>query len=58
MVTEGAFDRPKCRFIVLHKKCESEKETVKAMALTCVVLHKICIYRRDLIQFLILVMIL
>ena len=49
MVTEGAIGRLKYKFRVLHKKCESDKETVKPMALACVVLHNICIDRGDLI---------
>ena len=49
MVTEGAFDQIKSRFRVLHKKCESYKKTVKAMALAYVVLHNIYIDRGDLI---------
>ena len=38
MVTEGAFGKPKGRFRVLHRKCESNKE----MGLGCVVLHNLC----------------
>ena len=49
MVTEGAFGRLKSRFSVLHKKCESDEETVKAMALACVILQNIFIDRGDLI---------
>ena len=49
LVTEGAFDQLKSRFRVLHKKCESDKETVKAMVLACIALHNICIDRGDLI---------
>ena len=41
MVTEGVL----ADFRVLHKKCESDKEIVKVMALACV----ICIDRGDLI---------
>ena len=50
MVTEGAFDQLKSRFRVLHKKCESDKEIVKAMVLACIVLHNTCIDRGDLIS--------
>ena len=49
MVTEGAFGRLKSRFRVLHRKCESHKDTVKAMGLACVVLHNICIEKGDLV---------
>ena len=49
MVTEGTFGRLKSRFRILHKKCESDKETVKVMPLASVVLHNICIDRRNLI---------
>ena len=49
MVTEKAFGRLKSRFRVLHKKCESDKKTVKAMALACVILHNICIDTGDVI---------
>ena len=50
MVTEGAFDQLKSRFRVLHKRCESDKEIVKAMVLACIVLHNTCIDRGDLIS--------
>ena len=49
LVTEGAFDRLKSQFRVLHRKCESNKNTVKAMGLACVVLHNIRIEKGDLI---------
>ena len=48
MVTEGAFGKLKERFRILHKKCESNKETVKVMGFTCVILHNICIDKGDL----------
>ena len=47
MVTEAAFGKLKRRFRVLQRKCESRKETVKAMALACIVLHNICIEQGD-----------
>ena len=50
MVTEGAFEQLKSRFRVLHKRCESDKEIVKAMVLACIVLHNTCIDRGDLIS--------
>ena len=49
MVTEGAFGKLKSRFRVLHRTCESQKETMKAMSLACVILHNICIERGDMI---------
>ena len=47
MVTEGAFGKLKGRFRVLHRKCESNKETIKIMGLGCVVLHNLCIDKGD-----------
>ena len=47
LVTEGAFARLKSRFRVLHRKCESNKNTVKIMGLSCVFLHNICIEKDD-----------
>ena len=49
MVTESAFGRLKSGFRVLHRKCESNQDTVKMMGLACVVLHNICIERGDLV---------
>ena len=49
LVTEGAFGRLKSRFRVLHRKCESNKNTVKAMDLACVVLHNMCVEKGNLI---------
>ena len=49
MVTEGAFGKLKERFRILHRKCESNKETVKVMGFTCVILHNICIDKGDLV---------
>ena len=49
MVTEGAFGKLKGRFRVLHRKCESNKETVKKMGLACVVLRNLCIDKGDFI---------
>ena len=49
MVTEGAFGKLKERFRILHKKCESNNETVKVMGFTCVILHNICIDKGDLV---------
>ena len=43
MVSEGAFGKFKSRFRVLHRKCESSKESVKAMGLAAVVLHNTCL---------------
>ena len=41
MVTEGAFGKLNRRFQILHRKCESNKETVKIMCLACVILYNI-----------------
>ena len=49
LVTEGAFELLKSRFRVLHRRCESNKETVKLMGLACVVLQNICIVQGDLV---------
>ena len=49
MVTEGAFGKLKERFRIFHKKYESNKETVKIMALAFVILHNICIDKGDLV---------
>ena len=43
MVSEGAFGKFKSRFRVLHRKCESSKESVKAMGWAAVVLHNTCL---------------
>ena len=47
MVTEGASDKLKDRFRVLHCKCESDKETVKIVGLACVVFHNLRIDKGD-----------
>ena len=47
MVTEGAYGKLKGRWRVLSRKCESKVETVKAITLACVVLHNVCIAKRD-----------
>ena len=49
MVTEGAFGKLKSVWRVLHRKCESGKDTVKLMTLTCVVLHNFMIANGELI---------
>ena len=49
MVTEGAFGKLKSRFRVLHRKCESHKDTVKIMTLACVVIHNLSISRGDIL---------
>ena len=48
MVTEGAIGKLNGRFRILHRKCESNKETVKIMGLTICILHRICIDKGDL----------
>ena len=45
IVTEGAFGKLKRRFRILQKR-----ETVKIMGLACVILHNICIDKRDLVS--------
>ena len=49
LFAEGAFIHLKSRSSVLHRKCESNKNTFKAMSFACVVLHNIFIEKRDLI---------
>ena len=49
MVSEGSFGKLKSRFRVLHRKCESSKESVKAMGLAAVVLHNICLEMGDIL---------
>ena len=41
MATEGTFGKLKGRFQILHRKRESNKETIKIMGLACVILHNI-----------------
>ena len=48
MVTEGAFGKLTGRCRIFHRKCESNKETVKIMGLACVILHNIYIDKGDL----------
>ena len=47
MVSECAFGSLKGRWRILQRKCESKKETVKCVALACIVLHNVCIERCD-----------
>ena len=49
IATEGAFGKLKGRFRIFHRKCESNKETVKIVGLACVILHNICIDKGDLV---------
>ena len=49
MVSEGTFGKLKSRFRVLHKECESHKETVKIMTLACIVLHNLSILMKDIL---------
>ena len=49
MVTVGAFGKLKERFRILRRKYESNKEIVKVMGLTRVILHNICIDKGDLV---------
>ena len=47
MVTESAYGQLKGRWRVLLRKCESSSEKVRINALACMVLHNICIDRKD-----------
>ena len=47
MVLEGAYRKMKGRWSVLSRKWESKVETVKAITLAYVVLHNVCIAKRD-----------
>ena len=49
MVSEGAFSEFRSQFRVLHRKCESSKESVKAMDLAAVALHNISLEMRDIL---------
>ena len=49
MVTEGAYGQLKGRWRVLLRKCESRSEDVRTATLACMVLHNICILRKDTI---------
>lgn len=49
MSVEIAFGLLKSRFRVLCRKCETSKDTAINMALTCIVLHNICIERKDVL---------
>ena len=50
MVSEGAFEKLKSRFRILHKKCESSKDAVKSMGLAAVVLHNLCLEFGDMLS--------
>ena len=43
MVVECAYGMLKSRWRVLHRKCDSNNETMKVKTLACIVLHNICI---------------
>ena len=47
MVDERAFGQLKSRFRVLYRKLECQPDTVKLAALSCLVLHNICIDAND-----------
>ena len=47
MVVEGSFGLLKSRFRILHRKCETCKDTTVIMALACIILRIICIERGD-----------
>ena len=48
MVTEGAFGKLKEGFRIVHRKCDSSKETVRIMGLDCVILRRNSIDKGDL----------
>ncbi|XP_046854710.1 protein ALP1-like [Xenia sp. Carnegie-2017] len=50
MVTEGAFGQLKGRWHVLYRKCESNRKSVRMTVLACLVLHKICLMKKDTIS--------
>ena len=50
MVVEAAFGQLKGRWRVLFRKNESSPTEVKMTALTCVILHNICIEKEDTIS--------
>ena len=43
MVVECAYGMLKSRWRVLHRRCDSNNETMKVKTLACIVLHNICI---------------
>ena len=47
MVTERTFGQLKSRWRVLYRKLECQPDAVKLAALTCIVLHNICIAAND-----------
>lgn len=47
MVTEGAYGQLKGRWRVLFRKCESSRDDVRLVTLACMVLHNVCIARKD-----------
>ena len=50
MVTEGAFGQLKGRWRVLYRKCESNRKSVRMTVLACLVLHNICLMKKDTIS--------
>ena len=43
MVVESAYGMLKSRWRVLHRRCDSNNETMKVKTLACIVLHNLCI---------------
>ena len=47
MVTEECYGQLKGRWRILLRKCESSTEKVRAATLACMVLHNVCLERRE-----------
>ena len=47
---EGVFGKLKSRFRIFHRKCESSKDSVRAMSLAAVFLYYICLEMGDILS--------